>query len=111
MTSLTPIDNEELLEKLTQEVADWEHSPFYLEDKELFDIERFLLDHNGSALKKELEETYGSPLNEKFWSASLAYQRLKKLGKWLKGRMPSKKESGWNLLSRRRKTKRPGNDY
>ena len=85
MTPSTPIDDEEMLEKLTQAVADWEHSPYYLEDKELFDIERFLLDHNGSALKKELEETYGSPLNEKFWSASLAYQRLKKAREVVKG--------------------------
>jgi ATP/maltotriose-dependent transcriptional regulator MalT len=85
MPTSTPIDNEELLEKLTEEVADWEHSPYYLEDKELFDIERFLLDHNGSALKQELEETYVSPLNEKFWSASLAYQRLKQAREVVKG--------------------------
>ncbi len=85
MSTSTPIDNEELLEKLTQAVADWEHSPYYVKDEELFDIERFLLDHNGSALKKELEETYGSPLNEKFWSASLAYQRLKQAREVVKG--------------------------
>ena len=85
MSTSTPIDNEELLEKLTEEVSDWEHSPYYLEDKELFDIERFLLDHNAPALKKELEETYGRPLNEKFWSASLAYQRLKQAREVVKG--------------------------
>ena len=85
MSTSTPIDSDELLERLTQEVADWEYSPYYLEDKELFDIERFLLDHSGSELKKELEETYGSPLNEKFWSASLAYQRLKQAREVVKG--------------------------
>ena len=85
MTPSTPIDDEEMLEKLTQAVADWEHSPYYLEDKELFDIERFLLDHNASALKKDLEEIYGSPLNEKFWSASLAYHRLKQSREVVKG--------------------------
>ena len=85
MSTSTPIDNEELLEKLTQAVADWEHSSYYLEDKELFDIERFLLDHNASALKEELEEYYGSPLNEKFWSASLAYRRLKQAREVVKG--------------------------
>ena len=85
MSTSTPIDNEELLEKLTEAVADWEHSPYYLNDQELFDIERFLLDHNAYALKKELEVTYGRPLNEKFWSASLAYQRLKRTREVVKG--------------------------
>ena len=78
MTSSTPIDIEELLEKLTYEVADWEDSPYYLRDDELFDLERFLLDHNASDFKTELEKIYGQPLNEKFWSSSLAYQRLKR---------------------------------
>jgi hypothetical protein len=85
MAPSTPIDSEELLDKLTEAVADWEHSSYYLEDKELFDIERFLLDHNAYALKKELEETHGRPLNEKFWSASLAYQRLKRAREVVKG--------------------------
>ena len=70
--------NEELFEKLAFEVAEWEHSPYYLPEEELFDLERFLLDHHAHAFKKELEETYGKPLNEKFWSGSLAYQRLKR---------------------------------
>lgn len=78
MSTSTPIDTEELMEKLAQAVADWEHSPYYLEDKELFDLERFLLDHNAEAFKAELEKAYGQPLNEKFWSTSLAYQRLKR---------------------------------
>ncbi|MGW8208756.1 MAG: hypothetical protein ACWGO2_07055, partial [Syntrophobacteria bacterium] len=51
---------------------------YYLADEELFDLERFLLDHHAHAFKEELEETYGRPLNEKFWSRSLAYQRLKR---------------------------------
>ena len=72
------MDNEELFEKLAFEVAEWEHSPYYLSEEELFDLERFLLDHQAHAFKKELEETYGRPLNEKFWSRSLAYQRLKR---------------------------------
>ncbi len=78
MPTLTPIDIEALLEKLTQEVADWEDSPYYLKNEELFDLERFLLDHDANAFKAELEKTYGQPLNEKFWSSSLAYQRLKR---------------------------------
>lgn len=78
MSTSTPIDTEELLEKLTQEVADWEDSPYYLRDEELFDLEEFLLDHSAEAFKAELEKTYGKPLNEKFWSSSLAYQRLKR---------------------------------
>ena len=72
------MDTEELFEKLAFEVAEWEYSPYYLEEEELFDLEGFLLDHDAHALKKELEETYGRPLNEKFWSGSLAYQRLKR---------------------------------
>jgi hypothetical protein len=72
------MDNEELFEKLAFEVAEWEHSPYYLPEEELFDLERFLLDHEAHAFKKELEETYGRPLNEKFWSGSLTYQRLKR---------------------------------
>ena len=72
------MNNEELFEKLAFEVAEWEHSPYYLQEEELFDLERFLLDHHAYAFKEELEETYGRPLNEKFWSRSLAYQRLKR---------------------------------
>jgi hypothetical protein len=78
MSTSTPIDTEELLEKLTQAVADWEDSPYYRKDQELFDLEKFLLDHDANAFKKELEKIYGQPLNEKFWSSSLAYQRLKR---------------------------------
>jgi hypothetical protein len=78
MASSTSIDIEELIEKLTQAVADWEDSPYYLKDDELFDLERFLLDHDASEFKTELEKIYGQPLNKKFWSSSLAYQRLKR---------------------------------
>jgi len=70
--------SEELFEKLAFEVAEWESSPYYLAEEELFDLERFLLDYHAHAFKEELEETYGRPLNEKFWSRSLAYQRLKR---------------------------------
>jgi replicative superfamily II helicase len=72
------MDNEEIIEKLAFEVAEWESSLYYLQEEELFDLERFLLDHHAHALKQELEETYGRPLNAKFWSGSLAYQRLKR---------------------------------
>jgi len=78
MSTPTPIDTEALFEKLTQAVADWEDSPYYLQDEELFDLERFLLDHDANAFKAELEKIYGQPLNEKFWSSLLAYHRLKR---------------------------------
>ena len=78
MSTSTAIDIEELLEKLTHAVADWEDSPYYLKDNELFDLERFLLDHHAEIFKVELEKIYGQPLNEKFWSSSLAYQRLRR---------------------------------
>ena len=73
-----PIDPEDLLGKLSRSVAEWEDSPYYLEDEELFDIERFLLDHHADEFRAELERTYGKPLNKKFWNSSLAYQRLKR---------------------------------
>jgi beta-phosphoglucomutase-like phosphatase (HAD superfamily) len=72
------VDNEELFEKLAREVAEWEYSSYYLEEEELFDLEGFLLDHHAHTLKEELEEIYGRPLNERFWSGSLAYQRLRR---------------------------------
>jgi hypothetical protein len=73
-----PIDYEELMDQLAQAIGDWEVSPYYLPEKELFDLERFLVDHQAFDLKKELERIHGTPLNEKFWSSSLAYQRLKR---------------------------------
>ena len=74
----TPIDTGDLLEKLAQAVAEWEDSPYYLQEEELFDLERFLLDHQAHDFKIELERTYGKPLNKEFWTSSLAYQRLKR---------------------------------
>ena len=78
MSIQTPIELEKLLEKLSREISEWEFSDYYLEDEELVDIERFLLDHNAHELKAELEASYGQPLNRNFWSASLSYQRLKR---------------------------------
>jgi hypothetical protein len=78
MSGSTPIDTEELLEKLSQAVAEWENSPYYLKEEELFDLERFLLDHRAYEFKVELERTYGKPLNKEFWTSSLAYRRLKR---------------------------------
>ncbi len=78
MSRSTPNDTEKLLEKLTQAVAEWEESPYYLADEELFDLERFLLDHRAHEFKRELERNFGKPLNKKFWTSSLAYLRLKR---------------------------------
>lgn len=78
MSRSRPKDKEKLLEKLTQAVAEWEDSPYYLEEEELFDLERFLLDHDAHEFKTELENTYGKPLNRRFWTSSLAYQRLRR---------------------------------
>lgn len=68
----------ELLEKLTQAIEEWESSPYYLQDEELFDLERFLEEHQATQVKEELEGLYGTPLNQKFWTSFLAYHRLKK---------------------------------
>ena len=78
MPETREIDYQELFGKLAEAIGDWEVSPYYLPDDELFDLERFLLDHNALALKQELEKTYGEPLNQRFWSTSLAYQKLKR---------------------------------
>ena len=84
MSGSTPFDTEDLLEKLSQAVAEWEDSPYYLKEEELFDLERFLLDHHAQEFKTELERTYGKPLNKKFWTSSLAYQRLRRARKEVK---------------------------
>jgi hypothetical protein len=68
----------EIFEKLSQAIEEWENSPYLWKQEELFDLERFLLDQDAEDLKKELERIYGTPLNQKFWSSSLAYHRLKR---------------------------------
>ena len=78
MSGSPPIYTGELIEKLTRAVAEWEDSPYYLKEEELFDLERFLLDHHAHRLKLELERSHGRPLNKTFWASSLAYQRLKR---------------------------------
>ena len=83
MSRSTPIDTGDLLEKLGQAVAEWEDSPYYLQEEELFDLERFLLDHQAHDFKIELERTYGKPLNKEFWTSSLAYQSRLGPVKWL----------------------------
>lgn len=71
-------EQRELFSQLTEAIAAWEASPYYLPEDELFDLERFLADHGAHALQQELERAYGRPLNEKFWSSSIAYHKLKK---------------------------------
>jgi hypothetical protein len=71
-------DYQEVFRKLAAAVADWEASPYYLAEEEVFDLERFLVEHEVPELIGELEKTYGKPLNKSFWSSSLAYQRLKR---------------------------------
>lgn len=69
---------QELLRKLTEAIGEWEASPYYLADGELFDLEQFLTDQNALDLREDLERIYGTPLNQKFWSSSLAYHKLKR---------------------------------
>jgi hypothetical protein len=102
------MDNEELFEKLAFEVAEWEYSPYYLADEELFDLERFLLDHHAHAFKEELEEIYGRPLNEKFWARSLGYQRLKRTREVVKemdGEQERKREEFADSLVKNKKAR------
>ena len=71
-------DEQRLLEELGRSVSEWEDSPYYLRDEEIFDLESFLDDRGASDLKARLEKTYGTPLNLKFWSSNLTYHRLKR---------------------------------
>jgi hypothetical protein len=71
-------DYQEVFHKLGEAIADWEASPYYLADDELFDLERFLMDHDAEELIEELEKTYGKPLNKNFLSSSINYQKLKR---------------------------------
>jgi len=73
-----PRDYEALMERMAEAIGLWEASPYFIPDREMFDLERFLTDQDAADLKAEMEERYGKPLNEKFWSSSLAYQRLKR---------------------------------
>jgi hypothetical protein len=70
-------DYQELFTLLSREIGEWEHSSYYLPDEELFDLERFLSDHQALELKAELEREFGEPLNRNFWLSSLKYWRLK----------------------------------
>jgi len=78
VTTIGEMDTQELLNKLSKAIEAWETSPYYMPEEEMFDLERFLLEHRALELKKELEEIYGIPLNHKFWSSFLAYHRLKR---------------------------------
>ena len=78
MPSTNETRDQQLLHQLSQAIGEWENSPYYIVDEEMFDLERFLLDHDARELKLELESIYGTPLNQKFWSSFLAYHRLKR---------------------------------
>ena len=86
------MDFQELMNQLTHAIGEWEDSPYYLPEEELFDLEGFLTDHHATELKGELEKIYGTPLNEKFWSSSLAYQRLKRAREALKAQEAQQEE-------------------
>ena len=77
-------DDQQLMQNLSQAIEEWEGSPYYLREEELFDLDRFLTDHRAFALKSELEEIYGTPLNRKFWSSFLVYHRLKRVREQIK---------------------------
>jgi hypothetical protein len=78
MAETREFEYQEVFRQFAEAVADWEASPYYLAAEELFDLERFLVDHGVAELIGELEKTYGKPLNKSFWSSSLAYQKLKR---------------------------------
>ena len=76
----------QLLERLGQAIEEWEGSPYYLQEEELFDLERFLEDNQALDVKRELENLYGTPLNQRFWNSFLAYHRLRKAREEVKAR-------------------------
>lgn len=78
MSASVRMDDQELMQRLSRAIEEWEGSTYYLPEEELFDLERFLEDHQALELKSELERIYGIPLNQKFWSSFLVYHRLKR---------------------------------
>ena len=89
MARKTEIDDQELLQVLFKAVEEWEDSPYYLAQDEMFDLDRFLTDHHALKLKAELEGLYGTPLNRKFWSSFLGYHRLKRAREEIKAQETS----------------------
>jgi len=86
------MDDRQLIQHLSQAIEEWENSPYYLREEELFDLERFLTDHKAFELKKELEGSYGTPLNQKFWSSFLVYHRLKRAREQIKAQDTDQEE-------------------
>jgi hypothetical protein len=72
------IRDQELLKKLSEAIEEWDSSPYFLPGDDLFDLERFLADHDALETREELESIYGTPLNYNFWSSFLAFHRLKR---------------------------------
>ncbi len=68
-----------IMDKLRDAVSDWEASPYYLAEEELFDLERFLRDHEADDVREAMEAAYGRPLNRSFWPSLIAYHRLKRV--------------------------------
>ncbi len=77
MTDYPSTVYQELFTLLAREIGEWEHSRYYLADEELFDLERFLSEHQALELKAELEREFGVPLNRNFWVSSFKYWRLR----------------------------------
>ncbi len=84
--------DQEFLKRLSEAIDQWENSPYYLPDEELFDLETFLVDHRAGHFKTELEIIYGTPLNHNFWSSFLAYHRLKRAKEEIKAQDALKEE-------------------
>jgi hypothetical protein len=84
MTDYPSTDYQELFTLLAREIGEWEDSRYYLPDEELFDLERFLSEHQALELKGELEQEFGVPLNRNFWVSSLKYWRLRQARKEVK---------------------------
>lgn len=84
MPYFPPADYRELFALLAREIGEWEHSRYYLAEEELFDLERFLTEHQALELKAELEREFGVPLNRNFWASSLRYWRLRQARKEVK---------------------------
>ena len=84
MSDTRKLGNDELLNRLSRNIEQWDASPYYLPEEDAIDLERFLTDHGADELKREMESLYGTPLNHRFWSSFLAYHRLKRAREELK---------------------------
>lgn len=105
------IRDQELLKKLSEAIEEWDASPYFLPGDDLFDLERFLCDHDARDTREELEAIYGTPLNINFWSSFLAFHRLKRAREKARPRGPMHLEEQRQIQRMVEEEKRAGRKW